>query len=72
MAFASLQSMASFGARLMQQQGEVEQPSRTAGRVRSDLDIMAVHGVVEMQDLSKSYDGATMVVNQINLRIEQG
>ena len=56
----------------MQQQGEVEQPPRAAGRVRSGLDIMAVRGVVEMQDLSKSYDGATMVVNQINLRIEQG
>jgi len=27
---------------------------------------------VEMRNLSKSYDGATMVVNQINLRIEQG
>jgi spermidine/putrescine transport system ATP-binding protein len=64
--------MAIFGAGLMQQQGEVEQPPRSADRSRSGLDIRALRGVVEMRNLSKSYDGATMVVNQINLRIEQG
>ena len=64
--------MASFGVGLMQQQGEVEQPHRTASHARFGIDPAVSHGVVEMQDLSKSYDGATMVVNQINLRIEQG
>ena len=56
----------------MQRQGEVEQPSRPVGRTRSGIDGMAVRGAVEMRNLSKSYDGATMVVDQINLRIEQG
>lgn len=56
----------------MQQQGEVEQSSRSASHARSAIDPVASRGVVEMRDLSKSYDGATMVVNQINLRIEQG
>lgn len=66
--------MAILGARLMQRRGKSEQTPLVAGHVHgaSAAQVVPTHGVVEMHGLSKSYDGTSLVVDDVTLQIRQG
>ena len=64
--------MAILGARLMQRRGKNAPTSLIAGQAHAAAKVAPAHGVVEMIGLSKSYDGTSLVVDDVTLQIRQG